>query len=158
MTPEEARHELSRCCGCARWIDLMIEHRPFEHRADLFNAAEIFWFELDKEDWLEAFTHHPKIGDIRDLAAKFPETSDLSADEQKKISKGNSEQLAELKKLNDDYEQKFGFIFILCAQKKSITEVLQQINLRIKNSYEQELEHATAEQNKITRLRLEAAF
>jgi 2-oxo-4-hydroxy-4-carboxy-5-ureidoimidazoline decarboxylase len=136
----------------------MIEHRPFEKKSDLFNAAEIFWFELDKEDWLEAFSHHPKLGDTKNLAEKFPETSDLSADEQKKISKGSKESLDLLKKLNDDYEKKFGFIFIICAQKKSVRDVLQQISLRLENSYELELEHATSEQNKITRLRLEAAF
>ena len=158
MHPGEARHELIRCCGSARWVESIIEHRPFEKKADLFNAAEIFWFELEKEDWLEAFSHHPKIGDVTDLAARFPETSDLSTEEQKKIGKGSSDQLALLKKLNEEYENKFGFIFIICAQKKSISNVLQQLAIRLENTYDQELENAIAEQNKITRLRLEAAF
>jgi len=42
-----------------------------------------------KEDFLEAFLHHPKIGDIENLAKRFPSTANLSKNEQSGIRNAN---------------------------------------------------------------------
>src|SRR5262245_7462648 len=77
-----AREVLRAACGSSRWVDGMIRRRPFGSRESLLAAARDEWFALSREDWLEAFSHHPKIGDRAALAARFPQTHQLSAKEQ----------------------------------------------------------------------------
>ena len=52
------------------------------------------------------------------------------------------------------YEDKFGFIFIVCATGKSADEMLALIKVRLNNNAETEMQNAAKEQNKITQLRL----
>ena len=45
-------------------------------------AATRIWEDLKVQDWLEAFEHHPRIGDRQALAARFASTRNWSANEQ----------------------------------------------------------------------------
>ena len=56
---------------------------------------------------------------------------------------------------NRHYQQRFGFIFVICATGKTAEEMLTNLNLRLQNDRETELRAAAEEQRKITRLRLE---
>jgi 2-oxo-4-hydroxy-4-carboxy--5-ureidoimidazoline (OHCU) decarboxylase len=60
----------------------------------------------------------------------------------------------ELSRLNLEYEQKFGFIYIVCATGKSAEEMLAILRDRLSNNRDEELRNAAAEQTKITALRL----
>jgi 2-oxo-4-hydroxy-4-carboxy--5-ureidoimidazoline (OHCU) decarboxylase len=51
--------------------------------------------------------------------------------------------------------EKFGYIFIVFATGKTAEEMLEILEMRIPNDHVEELEVASREQNKITRLRLE---
>ena len=57
--------------------------------------------------------------------------------------------------LNNDYENRFGFIFIVCATGKSASEMLSILKSRIDNNTDKELHIAANEQAKITKIRLE---
>lgn len=59
-----------------------------------------------------------------------------------------------LARLNREYEDKFGFIFIVCATGKSAGEMLEIIRERLANDRHTELPIAAAEQAKITEIRL----
>ena len=59
-----------------------------------------------------------------------------------------------LAELNRAYEEKFGFIFIVCASGKSSDEMLAILRNRLGNNPDEELRNAAAEQAKITQLRL----
>ena len=63
-----------------------------------------------------------------------------------------------LAKGNHDYEEKFGFIFIVCATGKSASEMLWLLESRLPNEPEREIEIAAGEQAKITRIRLQKLF
>ena len=52
------------------------------------------------------------------------------------------------------YEERFGFIFIVCATGKSAKEMLAICKARLGNSVETELRLAAVEQEKITEIRL----
>jgi 2-oxo-4-hydroxy-4-carboxy-5-ureidoimidazoline decarboxylase len=117
--------------------------------------AEEQWYECTEADWLEAFTHHPKIGDIDSLKKKFASTATWAAGEQSGAAAASQKVLEDLAKGNDDYEKKFGFIFIVCATGKTAEEMLQLLQDRLPNKKEDELKIAMDEQNKITKLRLE---
>src|SRR5260221_6626813 len=51
-----------RCCGSSRWARQMSASRPFADVAALAAAADRIGSTLDREDWLEAFAAHPRIG------------------------------------------------------------------------------------------------
>ena len=145
---------LSRACGSARWVDRMMERRPFGSDARLLRTARIEWFGLTEADWLEAFSHHPQIGDRASLAARFPATHDLSAQEQAGVGGARDAVLDALAEANAAYLDRFGFIFIVCATGKSADEMLALLRARLPNNRATELRNAAEEQAKITALRL----
>src|ERR1700724_2146120 len=59
----DAEAELSACCGASRWVQGLVARRPFGSVAELFAAADKIWGSLGSEDWLEAFSQHPQIGE-----------------------------------------------------------------------------------------------
>ena len=56
---------------------------------------------------------------------------------------------------NEQYLDRFGYIFIVCATGKSAEEMLSILESRLHNDPAGELRIAATEQSKITRLRLE---
>ena len=55
---------------------------------------------------------------------------------------------------NEDYESRFGYIFIVCATGKTAVEMLAALEARLPNDPAVELRTAAEEQRKITGLRL----
>ncbi len=78
-----------------------------------------------------------------------------SAQEQSGINEAAGTTIASLAAGNRDYEQRFGFIFIVCATGKGSEEMLAILQARLQNDAETEIAVAAEEQRKITRLRLE---
>lgn len=133
----------------------MTSARPFSGIADLLAKADSVWWSLDEEDWLEAFRAHPKIGEKKAAAAQSEQARSWSAREQSATSGALTEVMWALAEGNREYEQHFGFIFIVCATGKSSEEMLTILKARLQNDSETELRNAAEEQRKITRLRLE---
>jgi 2-oxo-4-hydroxy-4-carboxy-5-ureidoimidazoline decarboxylase len=150
-----ARGLLHTCCGSERWVDRMMGRRPFGDRQTLLTAARDEWFALGATDWLEAFAHHPKIGDRDAAAAKLAATRHLSQGEQKGVEEAGLDLLVRLAEGNRLYEERFGYIFIVCASGRTAGEMLALLNARLHNDPETELRVAAAEQAAITTLRLE---
>tara|TARA_B100000470_G_scaffold66889_1_gene51040 strand:- start:727 stop:1230 length:504 start_codon:yes stop_codon:yes gene_type:complete len=155
LTPSEANKQFELCCGASNWVEKMNQNRPFHDKNEVYQQAESIWFSLSSEDWLEAFTHHPKIGDIDSLRKKFHNTKSISKNEQSGVNDAEKSTLNDLAKSNQLYEDKFGFIFIVCATGKSADEMLALIKMRLNKNAETEMQNAAKEQNKITQLRLE---
>ncbi len=131
---------------------------PVEDLVELLEAAEEKWYECTEADWRQAFEHHPKIGDINSLKEKFANTAEWAAGEQSGVNNADESILTELAKANDEYQNKFGFIFIVCATGKSAEELLSNLKARLNNAKDEEIQNAASEQNKITKLRLEKLF
>jgi len=153
-SPDAARKMLLRACGSTRWVDRMMQRRPFGNDARLLFAARNEWFGLTEADWLEAFSHHPRIGDRASLEARFPATHDLSSREQARAGGASADVLAALAEANERYVDRFGFIFIVCATGKSAEEMLELLRSRLPNDRSAELRIAAEEQARITALRL----
>ena len=135
----------------------MMQRRPFGNDARLLSAARIEWFGLSESDWLEAFSHHPRIGEGAALEARFPKTHDLSAKEQAGVASAREDVLTALAEGNNAYFDKFGFNFIVCATGKSAEEMLSLLRERLPHDRANELRIAAEEQAKITALRLGGA-
>lgn len=155
MDDDEAARHLGRCCGARKWIEAMLRRRPFQTRDGLLAAAEGAADGLQKEDWLEAFSHHPRIGDIDRLRQRFAATAAWSEGEQAAVGQADEAVLAELAQKNRAYEDRFGFIFIVCASGKSAAQMLELLNHRLNHVAAMEWQVAAGEQRQITRLRLD---
>jgi allantoicase len=132
----------------------MVEARPFQSVEELTAKAVQVWWSLERDDWLEAFRCHPKIGEKKTAAETSAEAQSWSAQEQLGIQSAAATTLVEVERLNREYEARFGYIFIVCASGKSSEEMLRILKSRIENDDESELRIAAGEQAKITELRL----
>jgi len=133
----------------------MSTERPFKTLDDLIGKADVIWWSLDPGDWLEAFLSHPKIGEKKAAAATSEQSRQWSAAEQVGIADAANSTLAALAELNQKYQDKFGYIFIVCASGKSSEEMLATLRSRLANDRDDELLIAAGEQAKITSLRLQ---
>jgi allantoicase len=147
---EEAEEELRPFCGSREWTRRMALARPFPDASRAIEAAERIWASLGREDWLEAFRAHPRIGDRR--------VSGREAAEQAGAQAAPAEVLASLAEANRLYEARFGHVFLVFATGKSGAEMLELLRRRLGNDPETELRIAAEEQRKITRRRLEGAL
>ena len=148
---------LYTCCGSSAWVAKMLTVPPAEDLVDLLEDAEEKWYECAETDWKEAFSHHPKIGDLQSLKKK------LSADqwaegEQSSVKKASEHLLLSLAERNKAYEEKFGYIFIVFATGKSAEEILGMLTDRLQNDPKEEIKIAMEEQLKIAKHRLEKVF
>jgi OHCU decarboxylase len=150
LTPDAAEHELLAVCGSRRWAKEMVASRPFGSLAAMPATAVRIWDSLGREDRLEAFAAHPRIGE-----RSGDRTSQWSRDEQSASAAGSSDVVRALLEGNQAYEAKFGHVFLICATGMSADEVLAALNARLDNDPDTELDIAAAEQAKIIELRLD---
>jgi len=83
-----------------------------------------------------------------------PVTHALSAREQVGVDGASDAVLEALADGNRRYEERFGYIFIVCASGRTAAEMLAMLTARLGNDPTHELQIAAAEQAKITALRL----
>jgi len=155
LSKEKAFEELFKCCGCTPWAQNLTDFRPFKSKEELLKVSDMNWITCEIEEGMEAFSHHPKIGDLKSLEKKFAATKEWAAGEQSGVDEATQETLIALSKGNMEYEKKFGFIFIVCATGKTAGEMLALLNARIVNDPNTEFINAMNEQNKITHIRLQ---
>lgn len=155
LSEEAAKEILQFCCGSSAWVNQIVRLRPVTSLRELKEHSSRVWISLTEKDWKEAFSHHPKIGDLESLKKKFSSTKAWAEQEQKGSAGAPEAVLQALATLNETYENRFGFIFIVCATGKTAQEMLGLLEMRINNSADVELTNAAKEQEKITHLRLE---
>ena len=146
LSPAAAKGELERCCGSERWAAAMTGRRPYGTTDELYRSAEDMWWSLEAADWLEAFSHHPRIGERATGWAK---------EEQAGVGPASRSAMEAIAALNREYEQRFNHVFLICATGKCADEMLSEVRRRLTNDPAPELRIAAAEQAQITRLRLE---
>ncbi len=151
----ESREALARCCGASAWIERMVARRPFLNLNHLLGIAQAFWMGLGPDDWREAFSHHPRIGDLESLRRHFGSTADLASREQAGVAAASRVVLEALAEGNRAYEERFGYIFIVFASGWTADEMLALLKSRLGNDPDSELGIAAKEQWKIMRLRLD---
>lgn len=129
--------------------------RPFGSQEALQAAARDEWFALQPGDWLEAFAQHPRIGKHEAAGAPSGAARRLSAREQAGVDGAPGEVLAGLAEGNRQYEERFGYIFIIFASGRSAGDMLASLRARLANDADAEIRIAAGEQAKITARRLD---
>lgn len=145
-----AEEEFLKCCGSKGWARAMARRRPFANFDRLLQAATEIWRALDSSDWMEAFQTHPRIGERK--------VSGAPAAEQAGMNRATATVASAIEEANQEYLEKFGYIFIICASGKTAEEMLANLRSRLANPPEEEIRVAAEEQNKITQLRLGRIF
>ena len=125
--------------GRTRFVELLAQRED-----PLDNATEVI-AELDEPEKLEALNAHPAIG-ARSLSPRSAEEQGADAD---------PVIVTELAYLNQVYEEKFGFRFVVFVNRRSKAEILEVLGERLEGTREEELETALGELVAIARDRLE---
>lgn len=144
----DARRALLSCCASERWADGMLAQRPFADDGSVFARARAVWEGLSREDWLEAFAAHPRIGERQRAVGERERREQAGVDS---ATAGTRRALDEA---NRAYEAKFGHVFLICAAGKSADEMLAAARARLRNDPETELRIGAEQQALITGLRL----
>ena len=92
--------------------------------------------ELSEDEKLEALNAHPAIGQRAGLSARSAAEQGADAD---------PAVLEELARLNQEYEAKFGFRFVVFVNRRPKAEILHVLRERIRRSRGEELDTAVEE-------------
>ena len=150
--PAVAQQRLLECCASLRWAGEMLARRPYPELATLRSVAAAVLARLSWADLTEALDAHPRIGE---RAAGDGHEAAWSRQEQA----GAGAELAEdLRVGNVAYEERFGYVFLICATGLSGEAMLTALRERLGNDPEAEREVVRAELGKILDLRLGKAF
>ncbi|MBD0320570.1 MAG: 2-oxo-4-hydroxy-4-carboxy-5-ureidoimidazoline decarboxylase [Gemmatimonadetes bacterium] len=155
LPADDAERELLTCCGSREWARRMAAERPFATPDALLGRADSVWWALGEDDWLEAFRSHPRIGEKKAEAGQTSREQAWSAGEQAGMLTAAGATQRALAEGNREYDERFGFIYIVCATGKSADEMLALLRRRLANDRTTELRAAAGEQAKITRIRLQ---
>ena len=115
--------------GRTRLVELLAEHE------DPLGSAQEVVAELSDEQKLEALNAHPAVG-AAGLSGRSAE--EQGADAEPVI-------LTELAYLNQVYEEKFGFRFVVFVNRRPKAEILEVLGERLQRTREEELETALGE-------------
>jgi 2-oxo-4-hydroxy-4-carboxy--5-ureidoimidazoline (OHCU) decarboxylase len=92
--------------------------------------------ELSENEKLEALNAHPAIGQRAGLSARSAAEQGADAD---------PAVLEELDRLNREYEQRFGFRFVVFVNRRPKAEILEVLRERIERPRDEELDTAVEE-------------
>ena len=141
------------CCGAKRWAAAMVALRHIGGVVELSEAADRVWSTMNESDWMEAFACHPRIGE-RKAAHATAKSVAWSKQEQSSAASASENVLAEIAEGNAQYEERYGFTYIVCATGKSAEEMLAILKRRLASNRASELREAAEQQRQITQIRL----
>jgi 2-oxo-4-hydroxy-4-carboxy-5-ureidoimidazoline decarboxylase len=135
------RPVLTACLAVPRWVDTLLDHRPYENRDALDAAADL---PLSSDEIRQAMAAHPRIGEKP--ASGWARSEQSGVDDPDAFAAANAE-----------YEAKFGHVYLVCASGRSGGELLKILRDRLANDPATELAVAGRELLKIAELRLAKA-
>jgi 2-oxo-4-hydroxy-4-carboxy-5-ureidoimidazoline decarboxylase len=133
----------------------MVSQRPFADVAQLFTKSDEAWARASREDVLEAFASHPRIGESKAKTEVSAASASWAKGEQRGMAGATKAARERIAELNAAYEARFGFVYIVCATGKTPEEMISIAEKRLANDPVAEFAIATEEQRKITRIRLQ---
>jgi 2-oxo-4-hydroxy-4-carboxy-5-ureidoimidazoline decarboxylase len=146
-------------------VDLIFEHspwiaqavwskRPFASIERLHSTMREIVASSDRNKHLDLIRAHP---DLVGRAALEGSLTSASKAEQASAGLGqlSAVEIAQFKKYNEAYREKFGFPFVICARLNKKEAILKGFEARLSHSRDQEIQTALEEIYKIAYLRLQ---
>jgi 2-oxo-4-hydroxy-4-carboxy-5-ureidoimidazoline decarboxylase len=137
----DAEAAMLSCCGSRAFASVVAAGRPYASADALESAITAAFASLSWDDILEAMAGHPRIGD---------RATGLSAAEQSGVTDASR---AALEAGNLAYEERFGYVFLICATGLSGDQVITALRERLSHHPRAERAVAASEVLKITVLR-----
>tara|TARA_Y100000287_G_scaffold20720_1_gene14372 strand:- start:92 stop:589 length:498 start_codon:yes stop_codon:yes gene_type:complete len=137
-----------------QWIaEKLFDQKPFKDKDDLINKMTQIYESSSKNEILKILNAHPKLAVEKNL-------TEHSSKEQSRANLKNCTQKEydEFNILNNNYEKKFGFPFIIAVKGKDKIEILNNFRQRINNGVELEFKESKKQVKKIALFRLEELF
>lgn len=151
-TAVDAEGWLRPCCASRRWLDEIIRMRPYDDRSTLREHSDTVLAALPWEDLREAIDAHPRIGE---RAQGADTEAGWSRDEQAAAATDDERIHAELVAGNQQYEERFGYVFLICATGLSASDILDALRQRLANAPEDEHIVVREELTRIVGLRID---
>jgi 2-oxo-4-hydroxy-4-carboxy-5-ureidoimidazoline decarboxylase len=149
LSERQRMHLLFEVCSSTIWARRVLVAGPFRDEDALLDRADRVLAELPDAEIDEALDGHPRIG-----ASVSPVHSRSSAREQAQVATAGDEVKAKLAEHNRLYEDKFGYVYLVCASGRTAEELLDILADRLDNDPETERRVMRSELAKINRLRL----
>jgi 2-oxo-4-hydroxy-4-carboxy-5-ureidoimidazoline decarboxylase len=147
LTDRQRMHLLYEVCSSPLWARRVLAGGPFRDADALFDRAERVLAELPDSALDAALDGHPRIGAKADNAS--------SAQEQARVAAADDSVKAELAEKNRIYEDRFGYVYLVCASGRTAEELLAILTDRLGNDPDTERRVMRSELGKINRLRLD---
>jgi 2-oxo-4-hydroxy-4-carboxy-5-ureidoimidazoline decarboxylase len=147
----EARARLAACLDVPRWVDTVLEARPYADEASLRAVAEVAASSMSAAELEQALGRHPRIGE----RAGEGHDAAASAREQAGVDASDRDVAARLAAGNRAYEARFDRVFLIRAAGRDAEEVLAELDRRLGNDDDAEREETITQLREIALLRLE---
>jgi len=141
-----AERDVFDCCASRAFARAITAGRPYREPAALDAAVNAVFATLSWDDIVEAVSAHARIGD-RAAGAR-------SAAEQAGAAAASESVRQGLAAANLAYEERFGYVFLICAAGLSGPEMLTRLRARLAHDDKTERAVVRAELLKITQLRM----
>lgn len=151
MTSNEFSDSLAYIYEDSPWVAIQAEkHRPYSSLPELDETMKTIVQNADYKKKEMLLNSHPRLGERKQM-------SKTSVNEQKKagLSSLTDDEYELFLQLNQAYDQKFGFPFILAVKGKTKEDIQQALESRLQNEQETEFETALNEVFKIASFRLQ---
>jgi 2-oxo-4-hydroxy-4-carboxy-5-ureidoimidazoline decarboxylase len=150
---ETAAADLRAALGVERWVADLGAQSPFESLESLLAAAHAAATPLTPDEIDEAISHHPRIGEkpVGQGTAQSFSRKEQGADADANTAAGIAQG-------NEDYERRFGRIFIIRAAGRTKPEILAELQRRLGLPADEELLIVGEQLRDIALLRLTALY
>ena len=143
---------LGPCLGIPRWVDELVDARPYADLEALLEAGRRAAAPFTPVEVATALAHHPRIGQ---RPAGTGAEARLARAEQAGLGKADAAAAEALAAGNRAYEEKFGQVFLIRAAGRSREEILASLTARLAHTPEQEQSIIGEQLREIAVLRLE---
>ncbi|MEV6774274.1 2-oxo-4-hydroxy-4-carboxy-5-ureidoimidazoline decarboxylase [Nocardia sp. NPDC051030] len=146
LTESAAAKTLLTCCSSPAWAQAVAARRPYSNIDELLIAADAELTALSEGEVDRALAGHPRIGERTEDANSAREQAGMAdADDAVRVGIAVG---------NEEYEAKFGHVYLVCASGRTSEELLAVLMERIGNDAETERRIVRQELGKINRIRL----
>jgi len=149
---EHAAEQLEACNASPRWVGEVLARRPYPDAESLLRTAETAARHLEWSEVCVALAAHPRIGD---RASGQGTEARWSRQEQGTVATSDDGTRAALRAGNEEYERRFGHVFLIRAAGRSADDMLAELQRRLGNDEARERAEVTEQLAQITRLRVE---
>jgi 2-oxo-4-hydroxy-4-carboxy-5-ureidoimidazoline decarboxylase len=150
-----AQQALLECCSVPTWAEQMAAARPYSSADDAIRRSSAIVDTLTVSDLAEALAGHPRIGERPDAGDGHVQAAEWSRGEQSGVDADDTKIMLALAEANQQYEARFGHIYLVCAAGRTAPELLDVLRDRLQNETEDEWHVVRSELQRINALRLQ---